>query len=91
VPSAYQDQVLQLVRRRPRSRALPSSRWTRQRRADYLLAEQTGIRGQKATVRARPSQSGRACRESAPTSQQQPGPDPDEAVNNRRWKTPVRG
>ena len=88
MPSAYQDQVLQLVRRRPRSRALPSSRWTLQRRADYLLAEQTGIRGQKETVRGPLKAAALVVSRPQPPSS---SPDPDEAVNKRRWKTPVRG
>src|SRR5260370_2070947 len=50
VTPAYQDQLLRLVRRRPRSLDLPYSTWTLQRLADYL-AEQTGIRVEKETVR----------------------------------------
>jgi transposase len=50
VPPAYQDQLLQLVRRRPRSLDLPYSTWTLQRLADEL-AEQTGIQVQKEPVR----------------------------------------
>jgi len=86
VPPASQDQVLQLVRRRPRSLALPSSRWTLQRRADYLLAEQTGIRGQKETVRGPLKAAALVVSRPQPPSS---SPDPDEAVNKRRWKTPV--
>jgi transposase len=43
VTPAYQDQLLQLVRRRPRSLGLPYSTWTLQRLADKL-AKRTGIR-----------------------------------------------
>jgi len=50
VTPAYQEQLLQLVRRRPRSLDLPYSTWTLQRLAD-VLAERTGIRVQKETVR----------------------------------------
>jgi transposase len=50
VTPAYQDQLLQLVRRRPRRLDLPYSTWTLQRLADEL-AERTGIRGEKETVR----------------------------------------
>ena len=50
VTPAYQDQLLQLVRRRPRSLDLPYSTWTLQRLADEL-AERTGIRVEKETVR----------------------------------------
>src|SRR5258708_35600512 len=50
VTPAYQDQLLQLVRRRPRSLELPYSNWALQRLAGYL-AEQTGIRVEKETRR----------------------------------------
>jgi transposase len=43
VTPAYREQLLQLVRRRPRSLDLPYSTWTLQRLADEL-AERTGIR-----------------------------------------------
>lgn len=46
VTPAYQEQLLQLVRRRPRSLGLPYSTWTLQRLADEL-AERTGIRCRK--------------------------------------------
>jgi len=42
VTKASQDQLLQTVRRRPRSLGQPYSMWTLQRLADYM-AEQTGI------------------------------------------------
>src|SRR5260370_40157220 len=47
---AYRDQLLQLVRRRPRSLDLPYSTWTLQRLAAYL-AEHTGLRAKKETSR----------------------------------------
>ena len=50
VPPAYRDQLLQLVRRRPRSRELPYATWTLQRLADEL-AERTGIRVEQEPVR----------------------------------------
>jgi transposase len=50
VTSAYREQLLFTVRRRPRSLGLPFSLWTCQRLADYL-AEQTGIRVRDETVR----------------------------------------
>src|SRR5258708_8118773 len=53
VTPAYQDQLLQLVRRRPRSLELPYSTWTLQRLAGYL-AEQTGIRVETEPVRVHP-------------------------------------
>src|SRR5260221_11284780 len=52
---AYQDQLLQIVRRRPRSFDLPYSNWTPQRPADYL-ADQTGNREQKQTVAGHPKE-----------------------------------
>ena len=48
--SAYQEQLVQAVRRRPHSLDQPYSLWTLQRLADYL-AEQTGIRVSIETVR----------------------------------------
>jgi hypothetical protein len=50
VTQAYQDQLLQTVRRRPRSLDLPYSTWTLQRLADDL-AEQTGIGVEQETGR----------------------------------------
>jgi transposase len=50
VTDASRAQVLAAVRRRPRRRGQPYSRWTLQRLADYL-AEQSGIRVGYETVR----------------------------------------
>ena len=50
VTPAYQEQLRQVVRQRPRSLGQPYSLWTLQRLADYL-AEQTGIRVCAETVR----------------------------------------
>jgi transposase len=50
VTQAYQDQFLQVVRRRPRSLGQPYSMWTFQRLVDSM-AEQPGIRVQDETVR----------------------------------------
>jgi len=50
VTATYQEQLLFVVRRRPRSLDLPYSLWTLQRLADYL-AEVTGIRVEDETVR----------------------------------------
>jgi transposase len=87
VPPAYQDQVLLIVRRRPRSLERPSSTWTLQRRADYL-AEQTGIRVQKETVRVHLKAAEIVLSRPQPPSS---SPDPDYVVKKRRWKTPVMG
>jgi transposase len=43
VTSAYREQLLAVVRRRPRGLGLPFSLWTGPRLADYL-AEHTGLR-----------------------------------------------
>jgi transposase len=50
VTKAYEEQLLQVVRRRPRSLEQPYSMWTLQRLADYM-AEQTGIGVSDETVR----------------------------------------
>lgn len=50
ITDAYRQQLLDAVRRRPRSLNLPYSLWTLQRLVDYM-AEQTGIRVSDETVR----------------------------------------
>jgi len=50
VTPEYATQVVEVVRRRPRSLGLPFSLWTLARLADYM-AEQTGIRVSTETVR----------------------------------------
>ena len=82
VTAAYRDQLLQLVRRRPRSLDLPYSTWTLQRLADYL-AEQTGIRVEKETVRVHLKAA-----EIVLSRPQHPisSPDPEYAVKKRRWR-----
>lgn len=50
ITEAYKEQLLTVVRRRPRSLGQPYSMWTLQRLSDYL-AEQTGIRASYETVR----------------------------------------
>lgn len=50
VTPAYREQLLQVVRQRPRGLGQPYSLWTLQRLADYM-AEQTGIRLSYETVR----------------------------------------
>ena len=50
VTPAYREQLLQVVRQRPRGLGQPYSLWTMQRLADYM-AEQTGIRLSYETVR----------------------------------------
>jgi transposase len=50
VTKEYEEQLLQIVRRRPRSLGQPYSLWTLQRLADYMT-EQTSIRVSDETVR----------------------------------------
>lgn len=50
VTAEYHDQLIQVVRRRPRSLDLPYSMWTLQRLVDYM-AEETGLRVSPETVR----------------------------------------
>jgi transposase len=50
VTPEYREQLLRVVRQRPRSLGQPYSMWTLQRLADYL-AEQTGLRVEAETVR----------------------------------------
>jgi transposase len=85
VTPAYQDQLLQLVRRRPRSLGLPFSTWTLQRLADEL-AERTGIRVQKETVRAHLLAAEIVLSRPQHTIS---SPDPEYAVKKRRLKTPA--
>ena len=85
VTAAYQDQLLQLVRRRPRSLDLPYSTWTLQRLADYL-AEQTGIRVERETVRVHLKAGEIVLSRPQHTIS---SPDPDYMVKKRRLKMPV--
>jgi transposase len=50
ITPAYEAQLLEVVRRRPRSLEQPYSMWTLQRLADYM-AEQTSIRVSYETIR----------------------------------------
>lgn len=50
VTADYHEQLIQVVRRRPRSLGLPYSLWTLQRLADYM-AEETGLRVSAETIR----------------------------------------
>ena len=50
ITEEYQEHLLAVVRRRPRSVEQPSSLWTLRRLSDYM-AEQTGIRASYETVR----------------------------------------
>ena len=85
VTQAYQDQLLQLVRRRPRSLDLPYSTWTLQRLADEL-AEQTGIRVEQETVRVHLKAAEIVLSRPQHTIS---SPDPEYAVKKRRLKPPA--
>src|SRR5258705_5795580 len=85
VTPAYQDQLLQLVRRRPRSLDLPYSTWTLQRLADEL-AEQTWIRVEKETVRVHLKAADIVLSRPQHTIS---SPDPDYAVKKTRVAKPT--
>ena len=85
VTAAYRDQLLQLVRRRPRSLDLPYSTWTLQRLADEL-AERTGIRVEKETVRVHLKAAEIVLSRPQHTIS---SPDPEYAVKKRRLKQPA--
>ncbi len=84
VTEAYRKQLLEVVRRRPRSLGLEYSMWTLQRLSDYL-AEETGIRTSYETVRRE------LAKEDIVFSRPQhtiSSPDPDYQFKKRRLKTP---
>ncbi len=85
VTPAYRDQLLQLVRRRPRSLDLPYSTWTLQRLADEL-AERTGIRVEKETVRVHLKAAEIVLSRPQHTIS---SPDPEYVVKKRRLRTPA--
>jgi transposase len=85
VTPAYQEQLLQLVRRRPRSLDLPYSTWTLQRLAD-VLAERTRIRVRKETVRVHLLAAEIVLSRPQHTIS---SPDPEYAVKKRRLKRPA--
>ena len=84
VTQEYRKQLLEVVRRRPRSLGLEYSMWTLQRLSDYL-AEETGIRISCETVRRE------LAKEEIVFSRPQhtiSSPDPEYQVKKRRLKTP---
>jgi transposase len=83
--SAYAEQLVAAVRRRPRSLGQPYSWWTLQRLADYL-AEQTGLRLSYETVRGCLKRAGIVLSRPQHTIS---SPDPEYAVKKRRSKIPV--
>ena len=85
VTKAYAEQLLSVVRRRPRSLEQPYSMWTLQRLADYM-AEQTGIRVSDETVRKLLKEGEIVL--SRPQHKIN-SPDPDYLLKKRRLKRPV--
>lgn len=83
VTDAFQQQLIAVVRRRPRSLEQPFSLWTLQRLADYM-AEQTGIRVSYETIRQHLKVAGIVL--SRPQHKIS-SPDPDYLVKKRRLKT----
>ena len=87
ISQAYRDQLLALVRRRPRGLGLRFSLWTGDRLADYL-AERTGIRASKTSVYRLLNVGG--IQLSRPQQHTITSPDPEYAVGKRRWSAPAR-
>jgi transposase len=83
VTPEYREQLLRVVRQRPRSLGQPYSMWTLQRLADYL-AEQTGLRIEAETVRVYLKAGGIVL--SRP-QHKITSPDPEYEVKKRRLKT----
>jgi transposase len=86
VTAAYRDQLLVVVRRRPRSLGLPFSLWTGERLADYL-AEQTGVRVSRETIYRLLRAGGIHLNRPQHTIT---SPDPEYALKKRRSSAPVR-
>jgi transposase len=85
VTEAYKEQLLQVVRRRPRSLGQPYSMWTLQRLADYM-AEQTGIRVEDETVRVHLKAAEIVLSRPQHTIS---NPDPEYMLKKRRLKKPM--
>lgn len=85
VTKAYKEQILTVVRCRPRALSQPYSLWTYQRLADFM-AEQTGIRVSYETVR-------RVLAEGeivlSRPQHKVSSPDPEYLLKKRRLKRPV--
>lgn len=81
---SYREQLLALVRRRPRALGLPFSLWTGDRLSDYL-AERTGVRMSKASVYRLLRAGGIHLNRPQHTIT---SPDPEYAVKKRRWSAP---
>jgi transposase len=81
--AAYRQQLVDCVRRRPRSLGQPYSLWTLQRLADHL-AEQTGLRLSDETVRRALKAEGIVLSRPQHTIT---SPDPEYALKKRRSRT----
>lgn len=86
VTPEYVNQLVEVVRLRPRSSDLPFSMWTLARLADYM-AEQTGIRVEAETVRVHLKDKGIVLSRPQHTIS---SPDPEYKVKKRRLKTHER-
>ena len=84
VTEAYQQQLIETVRRRPRSIGLPYSMWTLRRLADYM-AEETGLRVSYETVRRELRKADIVLSRPQHTIS---SPDPEYKVKKRRSKSP---
>ena len=82
---AYREQLLAVVRRRPRALDLPFSLWTGDRLADYL-AEQTGIRMSKPSIYRLLRAGGISLNRPQHTIT---SPDPEYVLKKRRWSAPA--
>lgn len=85
VTQASQEQLLQVVRRRPRSLGHPYSMWPLQRLADSM-AEQTGIRVEDETVRVHLTEAQIVLSRPQHTIS---SPDPEYLLKKRRVKKPA--
>jgi len=85
VTEAYHEQLIRVVRQRPRSLGQPYSLWTLQRLADYM-AEQTGIRVEAETIRVHLKAADIVL---SKPQHKVTSPDPEYEVKKRRSKTPA--
>jgi len=84
VTETYQQELIEAVRRRPRSLGIPYSMWTLRRLADYM-AEETGLRVSYETVRRELRKADIVLSRPQHTIS---SPDPEYKVKKRRSKTP---
>jgi transposase len=84
VTEEFRKQLLENVRRRPRSLGLEYSMWTLQRLMDYM-AEKTGIRVSRETIRRELAKEGIVFSRPQHTIS---SPDPEYQVKKRRLKKP---